>query len=123
MPALPTLPTRRIGLRDIEIAAVVFAALAGIYGIATADKPEPRLAIVLLAPAVEAALPLLARWLAPSKVHAARVVALLLVVFYIALAPLGIDNYLYLPSLAALAVVVFLSNRQRWREARERQRG
>jgi len=109
----------RPALRDVEIAAVVFAFLAGVYGIATTKGLDLRFAIVLLAPTVEAALPLLARYFWPAKVRGARFVALLLVAFFIALAPVGIESYLYLPCLAALAVVVFMANRQRWRDIRE----
>jgi len=116
---VPSLSGYRPTLRDIEIAAVVFALLAGLYGVATSDRLDARFAIVLLAPTVEAALPLLARRFWPARAHGARVVALLLVVFYVALAPVGIDAYLYLPALLALGVVVFVSNRERWRALRE----
>ena len=116
---MPSLTAYRPTLRDVEIAAVVFAFLAGVYGIATTKGLDLRFAIVLLAPTVEAALPLLARRFWPAKVRGARFVALLLVAFFIALAPVGIDSYLYLPCLLALAVVLFLANRQRWRDIRE----
>ena len=112
---------RRSSLRptigDLEIAAVVFAALAGLYSIVTTDRPTVRLAMVLLAPTVEAALPLFARVVAPRRLHSARVIAALLVAFYVALAPIGIDNYLYLPALGTLLVLIVLSNRERVRAA------
>ena len=38
-------------------------------------------------------------------------IAALLVAFYVAFAPIGIDNYLYLPAVATLIVVVTMSNR------------
>ncbi len=47
-------------------------------------------------------------------------IAALLVAFYVAFAPIGIDNYLYLPAVATLIVVIMLSNRARWREIRSR---
>lgn len=112
------LPRPTIG--GLEIAAVVFAALAGLYSIVTTDQMTLRLAVVLLAPTVEAALPLLARVVAPRRLHSARVIAALLVAFYVAFAPIGIDNYLYLPTVATLIVVVTLSNRARWHEIRSR---
>jgi hypothetical protein len=102
-------------LRFLEITAVVLAALAGLYGLTTAHALGARLGLVLLAPALEAALPLFARVWAPSRLHGARVIAALLVVFYIAFAPAGIDNRLYLPTAALLVVVLFLSNRERMR--------
>ena len=115
---------RRLSLRPsiggLEIAAVVFAALAGVYSIVTTDQVSPRLAIVLLAPTLEAALPLLARRLTPGRLHSARVIAALLVAFYVAFAPIGIDNYLYLPAVVTLIVVLVMSNRERWREIRTR---
>ena len=116
---MPSLTSYRPTLRDVEVAAVVFAFLAGVYGIATTKGLDLRFAIVLLAPTVEAALPLLARRFWPAKVRSARFIALLLVAFFIALAPVGIDSYLYLPCLLALAAVLFLANRQRWRDIRE----
>lgn len=112
------LPRPTIG--GLEIAAVVFAALAGLYSIVTTDQVTARLAIVLLAPTLEAALPLAARVVAPQRLHSARVIAALLVAFYVAFAPIGIDNYLYLPAVATLIVVVTMSNRARWREIRSR---
>ena len=112
------LPRPTIG--GLEIAAVVFAALAGLYSIVTTDQVTARLAIVLLAPTLEAALPLVARVVAPQRLHSARVIAALLVAFYVAFAPIGIDNYLYLPAVATLIVVVTMSNRARWREIRSR---
>ena len=115
---------RRLSLRPsiggLEIAAVVFAALAGAYSIVTTEQVSPRLAIVLLAPTLEAALPLLTRRLAPGRLHSARVIAALLVAFYVAFAPIGIDNYLYLPAVVTLIVVLVMSNRERWREIRTR---
>ena len=69
---------------------------------------------------VRAALPLAARVVSPGRLHSARVIATLLVVFYVAFAPIGIDNYLYLPAVATLLVVIVLSNRERWREIRSR---
>jgi hypothetical protein len=108
----------RPSIRGLEIAAVVFATLAGVYSIATTEQVSARLAVVLLAPALEAALPLLARTFAPDRLHSARVIATLLVAFYIAFAPIGIDNYLYLPAVVTLLVVMVMSNRQRWREIR-----
>ena len=116
---MPSLPAFRLTLRDVEVAAVVFAFLAGVYGIATTARIDLRFAIVLLAPTLEAALPLLARRFWPAKAHGARLVALLLLAFFIALAPAGIDDYLYLPALLALGVALFLSNRERWRAIRE----
>jgi hypothetical protein len=113
---LPLRPT----IGTLEIAAVAFAAIAGLYGVVTIDHMTTRLGLVLLAPALEAALPLAARAVAPHKLHSARVVAALLVVFFIALAPIGIDDYLYLPAAVTLIVVIVLSNRQRWREMRSR---
>ena len=110
----------RPSIGGLEIAAVVFAALAGAYSIVTTEQVSPRLAIVLLAPTLEAALPLLARALTPSRLHSSRVIAALLVAFYVAFAPIGIDNYLYLPAVATLLVVIVLSNRERWREIRTR---
>ncbi len=110
---LPLRPT----IGGLEIAAVVFAALAGAYSIVTIDQVSPRLAIVLLAPTLEAALPLLARALTPSRLHSSRVIAALLVAFYVAFAPIGIDNYLYLPAVVTLIVVLVMSNRERWRGA------
>ena len=104
----------------LEIAAVVFAALAGIYSIVTTEQVSLRFAIVLLAPTLEAALPLLARRLTPGRLHSARVIAALLVAFYVAFAPIGIDNYLYLPAVVTLIVVLVMSNRERWREIRTR---
>ena len=75
-----------------------------------------RLALVLLAPTLEAALPLAARAVAPARLHSARVIATLLVAFYVAFAPIGIDNYLYLPAVVALIVGDrCMSNRERWR--------
>ena len=104
----------------VEVAAVVLAALAGIYSLATSDQASVRLAIVVLAPALEAALPLAARVVAPDRRHSARVVAALLVSFYVAFAPIGIDNYLYLPAVVVLLAVIVMSNRERWREIRSR---
>ena len=49
-------------------------------------------------------------------------IATLLVAFYVAFAPIGIDNYLYLPAVVTLIVVIVMSNRQRWREIRSRGR-
>ncbi len=98
---------------------MVFAALAGIYSIATTDAVSARLAFVMLAPALEAALPLAARAVAPARVHSARVIATLLVVFYVAFAPIGIDNFLYLPAVGALIAVMVMSNRARWRALRD----
>ena len=112
------LPRPTIGAR--EIAAVVFAALAGLYSIVSTGQMTVRLALVLLAPSLEAALPLAARVVSPGRLHSARVIATLLVVFYVAFAPIGIDNYLYLPAVATLLVVIVLSNRERWREIRSR---
>lgn len=97
---------------------MVFAAVAGIASIATTDAVSVRLAFVLVAPAFEAALPLAARAFAPARLHSARVIATLLVVFYVAFAPLGIDGYLYLPAVVTLIAVMVLSNRARWREMR-----
>ena len=107
-------------LRSLEITAVVLAALAGLYELATTTAHEPllRLAVLLLAPAFEAALPLFARAWLPSRLHGARVVAALLVVFYIALAPAGIDARLYLPAALVLIAILFLSNRERVRALR-----
>jgi len=116
---VPSLPAFRLTLRDVEVAAVVFAFLAGVYGVVTTAGIDLRFAIVLLAPTLEAALPLLARRFWPAKAHEARLVALLLLAFFIALAPVGIDDYLYLPALLALGVALFLSNRERWRAIRE----
>ncbi len=99
---------------------MVFAALAGLYSIVTTGQMTLRLALVLIAPTLEAALPLAARVVAPGRLHSARVIAALLVAFYVAFAPIGIDNYLYLPAVATLIVVVTMSNRQRWREIRSR---
>jgi hypothetical protein len=113
----------RLTIGGLEIAAVVFAALAGLYSIVTSDQVTARLAFVLLAPALEAALPLAARAVAPSRLHSARVIATLLVAFYVAFAPIGIDNYLYLPAVVTLIAVTVLSNRQRWREIRSRGAG
>jgi hypothetical protein len=104
----------------VEVAAVVLAALAGIYSLATSDQASVRLAIVVLAPTLEAALPLAARVAAPGRRHSARVIAALLVAFYVAFAPIGIDNYLYLPAVVALLTVIVMSNRERWREIRSR---
>jgi hypothetical protein len=112
------LPRPTIGA--LEIAAVVFAALAGLYSIVTTDHVTARLAVVLLAPTLEAALPLAARVVTPARLHSARVTATLLVAFYIAFAPIGIDNYLYLPAVVTLIVVIVMSNRQRWRQIRSR---
>ena len=112
------LPRPTIGA--LEIAAVVFAALAGLYSIVSTGQMTVRLALVLLAPSLEAALPLAARVVSPGRLHSARVIATLLVVFYVAFAPIGIDNYLYLPAVATLLVVIVLSNRERWREIRSR---
>ena len=110
---------RRLSLRPsiggLEIAAVVFAALAGAYSIVTTEQVSLRLAIVLLAPTLEAALPLLARRLTPGRLHSARVIAALLVAFYVVFAPIGIDNYLSLPAVVTLIVVLVMSNRERWR--------
>jgi len=105
---------------QLEIVAVVLAALAGLYSIFTTDQMTARLAVVLIAPAFEAAVPLAARVVAPARLHSARVIAALLVAFYVAFAPIGIDNYLYLPTVATLIVVVTLSNRARWHEIRSR---
>jgi hypothetical protein len=115
---LPARPT----IRGFEIAAVVFAALAGLYSIVTTDQVSARLAVVLLAPTLEAALPLLARVFAPGRLHSARVIATLLVAFYVAFAPIGIDNYLYLPAVVTLVAVLVMSNRRRWREIGSRGR-
>jgi hypothetical protein len=112
------LPRPTIGA--LEIAAVVFAALAGLHSIVTTDHMTARLAVVLLVPTLEAALPLVARVATPRRLHPARVIATLLVAFYIAFAPIGIDNYLYLPAVVTLIVVIVMSNRQRWREIRFR---
>jgi hypothetical protein len=49
-----------------------------------------------------------------------RVIAALLVAFYVAFAPIGIDNYLYLPAVVALLAVIVMSNRERWRKIRSR---
>jgi hypothetical protein len=97
----------------LEIAAVVLAAVAGLYGLATTTSHEPfvRLGLVLLAPALEAALPLFARAWLPARLHGARVVAALLVVFYMALAPAGIEDRLYLPAAVVLIVILIRSNR------------
>jgi hypothetical protein len=105
---------------QLEIVAVVLAALAGLYSIVTTEQMTARLAVVLIAPAFEAAVPLGARVVAPARLHSARVIAALLVAFYVAFAPIGIDNYLYLPAVATLLVVIVLSNRERWREIRSR---
>ena len=59
----------------------------------------------MLAPTLEAALPLFARRLAPRRLHSARVIATLLVAFYVVFAPIGIDNYLYVPAVVALIAV------------------
>ena len=104
----------------LEVAAPTFAALAGLYSIATIDQVTLRLALVVLAPTLEAALPVGARLAAPGRRHSARVIATLLVVFYMVFAPIGIDNYLYLPAVVTLIVVTVLSNRERWREMRSR---
>jgi hypothetical protein len=104
----------------VEVAAVVLAALAGIYSLATSDQASVRLAIVVLAPTLEAALPLAARMAAPGRRHSVRVIAALLVAFYVAFAPIGIDNYLYLPAVVALLAVIVMSNRERWRKIRSR---
>ena len=104
----------------LEVAAVVLAALAGFYSLATSDQASVRMAIVVLAPALEAALPLAARRFAPGRRHSARVIAALLVSFYVAFAPIGIDNYLYLPAVVVLLAVIVVSNRERWREIRSR---
>jgi hypothetical protein len=104
----------------VEVAAVVLAALAGLYSLATSDQASVRLAIVVLAPTLEAALPLAARVVAPGRRHAARVIAALLVAFYVAFAPIGIDNYLYVPAVALLLAVIVMSNRARWRDIRSR---
>ena len=98
---------------------MVFAALAGIYSIATTDPFSARLAFVMMAPALEAALPLVCASLRARHLHSARVIATLLVVFYVVFAPIGIDNYLYLPAAVALIAVMVMSNRARWREIRE----
>ena len=47
-------------------------------------------------------------------------IAALLVSFYVAFAPIGIDNYLYLPAVVVLLAVIVVSNRERWREIRSR---
>jgi hypothetical protein len=104
----------------VELAAVALAALAGLYSLATTDRASFRLAIVLLAPTLEAALPLAARVVAPGRRHSARVIAALLVAFYVAFAPIGIDNYLYLPAVALLLAAIVMSNRERWNEIRSR---
>ncbi len=113
---MPPRPT----IGGLEIAAVVFAALAGLYSIVATDQVTVRLALVLLAPTLEAGLPLAARVAAPGRLHSARVIATLLVAFYVAFAPIGIDNYLYLPAVVTLIVVTVMSNRARWREIRTR---
>ena len=97
----------------------MFAALAGVYSIATTDPFSARLAFVMMAPALEAALPLFARAFAPRHLHSARVIATLLVAFYVVFAPIRIDNYLYVPAAVALIAVTMMSNRARWREIRE----
>jgi hypothetical protein len=109
-----------LSIERVEVAAAALAGLAGLYSLATSDQPSVRMAIVLLAPALEAALPLAARVVAPGRRHAARVMAALLVAFYVAFAPIGIDNYLYLPAVALLLAVIVMSNRARWREIRSR---
>ena len=101
----------------LEITATILAAAAGIYALATFDAPDARVGLVLLTPAVEAALPLIARVVRPGLLHNARVVATLLVAFYIALAPDGIDRRLYVPALVVLVVVWMLSTRERFKEA------
>jgi hypothetical protein len=104
----------------LEVVAVALAAAAGLYSLATSDQASVRLAIVVLAPMLEAALPLAARVVAPGRRHAARVIAALLVSFYVAFAPIGIDNYVYLPAVVVLLAVIVMSNRERWREIRSR---
>ena len=93
--------------------------MAELEGQRVQAKRDLRLEVRRGADAV-AALPLLARRLAPGRLHSARVIAALLVAFYVAFAPIGIDNYLYLPAVVTLIVVLVMSNRERWREIRTR---
>jgi hypothetical protein len=106
-----------VSLLALEITAVVLAAAAGIYALASFDSPDWRVAVVLLAPAVEASLPLVARARLPRHLHTARVLSVLLVAFYVALVPGGVDRRVYLPALSVLVVVWLVSTRQRLRGA------
>ncbi len=107
-------------MHSFEVAAVVFATLAGLYASLTIDGLTARLAIVLFAPAAEAALPLFARLAASTRLHGARVLAALLVTFYVALAPALIDKLLYMPAVVTLLIVLVLSNRERLRALKAR---
>jgi len=106
-------------LQTLEITAVVMAALAGVITIVARDDTDFRMSVLLLTPTLEASVPLIARAVWPRQLHTARVVAALLVAFWVAEASgLDIDVFPYLPTLAVLIVVLVWSNRVRFRSRR-----